>query len=121
SRYYHPDKVLEAVKGHSMMIGACADTGHWLRSGIDPVEALKKLEGRVISLHLKDLNRRALDGHDLIWGTGAGDIKGVLAELHRQRFNGYTSVEYEYNWDNSVPDIEKCLEFFRQTESQLTK
>ncbi len=55
SHYWNPDTVLEAVKGRTPLMGACADTGHWLRSGLDPVECLKKLEGRVICLHFKDL------------------------------------------------------------------
>ena len=55
SPYWNPDTVLEAVKGRTPLMGACADTGHWLRSGLDPLECLKKLEGRVICLHFKDL------------------------------------------------------------------
>ena len=55
SHYWNPGTVLEAIKGRTPLMGACADTGHWLRSGLDPVECLKKLEGRVICLHFKDL------------------------------------------------------------------
>ena len=57
SRYWNPDTVLEVCKGRSKRIGACADTGHWMRSGLNPVEQLKKLEGRIISFHFKDLNK----------------------------------------------------------------
>jgi sugar phosphate isomerase/epimerase len=32
SMYWHPDSVLAAIKGHKN-IGACADLGHWTRSG----------------------------------------------------------------------------------------
>src|SRR5579884_254723 len=59
SRYWNPDIVLKHVSGHSKRIGACCDTGHWIRSGIDPLEALKKLEGRIIEFHFKDLNKKA--------------------------------------------------------------
>src|SRR5664279_3288833 len=55
SHYWNPDTVLEAVKDRTPLMGSCADTGHWLRSGLDPLECLKKLEGRVICLHFKDL------------------------------------------------------------------
>ena len=47
-----------------------ADTGHWLRSGLNPVECLKKLEGRIVSFHFKDLDRAGPDAHDVPWGTG---------------------------------------------------
>jgi len=53
SPYWHPDKVLEVCEGRSKWIGACADTGHWMRSGVNPLDALRKLEGRIISFHLK--------------------------------------------------------------------
>src|SRR3990172_8278949 len=33
SLYWNPDTVLEHCKGRSKRIGACADTGHWMRSG----------------------------------------------------------------------------------------
>jgi len=120
SRYWHPDKVLEVCKGRSKWLGACADTGHWMRSGVNPLEAVKKLEGRIISFHFKDLNefgqRKA---HDVVWGTGKADVKALLKELHRQGFQGVFSVEYEHNWDNSVPEIRQCVEYFNNVASQL--
>ena len=55
SYYWNPETVRQAVQGRTPLMGACADTGHWLRSGLDPVECLRKLDGRVICLHFKDL------------------------------------------------------------------
>ena len=49
-----PDSVLAAIKGHPN-IGSCADVGHWSRNGLNPVECLKKLEGHVFGVHLKDI------------------------------------------------------------------
>ena len=57
--YWNPDTVLAAVKGRSELLGACCDVGHYVRSGLDPVECLKKMEGRVIALHFKDLNEKS--------------------------------------------------------------
>ena len=120
SHYWHPDTVLEACKGRSRWIGACADTGHWMRSGVNPLEAVKKLEGRIISLHFKDLNefgqRKA---HDVVWGTGKADVEAILKELHRQGFQGVFSVEYEHNWENSVPEIRQCIEYFNKAAGGL--
>jgi len=110
SHYWNPDIVLKAVAGASPRIGACADTGHWVRSGLDPVECLKKLEGRVISLHFKDLNKRDRHAHDVPWGTGASDVAGQLAELKRQGFKGVFSIEYEHKWDEAT--LAKCVAFF---------
>jgi len=121
SHYWNPDIILKGIAGHSDRIGSCSDTGHWARSGLNPLECLKKLEGHIISLHFKDLNKMAGDGHDVPWGTGACDAKAMLAELKRQNFKGVFSIEYEYNMKNSVPEIAKCVEFFYATAAELAK
>jgi len=121
SRYWHPDKVLEVCEGRSKWIGACADTGHWMRSGVEPLEALMKLEGRIISLHFKDLNEFGeREAHDVVWGTGKANIKALLEELYARRFQGVFSIEYEYHWDNSVPEIRQCIEYFNSLAGQLS-
>jgi sugar phosphate isomerase/epimerase len=120
SRYWNPDTVLAATKGRSKRIGACADTGHWMRSGIRPLDAVKKLEGRIISFHLKDLNKYGRQGaHDVPWGTGQADLKAVLAEIHRQGFKGVFSIEYEHNWLESLPEIAESVAFFDATAAEL--
>ncbi len=139
SQYWNPDTVLDAVKGRTPLMGSCADTGHWLRSGLDPVECLKKLDGRVICLHFKDLvieepktqNTAPAAGkkkksaasamHDVPWGTGVGDVKAQMAELKRQHFHGAFCVEYEYNWDNSMPEIAECVKFFNASCAELAR
>ena len=35
--YWNPTNVMQMVEKHSKRIGCCADTGHWVRSGLDPV------------------------------------------------------------------------------------
>lgn len=110
-KMWDPNYVLSLVKDRDKRIGACADTGHWIRSGLKPVECLQILKGRIISSHLKDLT--SISGHDVFYGAGIGDISGVLEELRRQGFNGNISVEFEYNLDYSVPDVAHCIGFVR--------
>lgn len=119
--YWNPDTVLAAVNGRSPLLGACADVGHWVRSGLDPVACLKKLEGRVITLHFKDLNEPGPKAHDVPWGTGISNAKGMLAELQRQKFRGAICVEYEYNWENSSPEIARSAEWFNATCAELVR
>ncbi|MCY7352790.1 MAG: sugar phosphate isomerase/epimerase [Cytophagaceae bacterium] len=118
SHYWHPDSVL-AVIGNSKYLGACADIGHWVRSGLDPVECLKKLEGRVLGMHFKDLEQKAPKTHDVVWGTGVCNIPGVLAELKRQNFKGPISAEYEYKWENNGPEIAESARNFRAMYSKV--
>jgi sugar phosphate isomerase/epimerase len=117
--YWNPDTVLAAVNGRSPLLGACADVGHWVRSRLDPVECLRKLEGRVITLHFKDLNEPGPIAHDVPWGTGVSNVKGMLAELKRQNFKGAFCVEYEYNWTNSSPEIAESVKFFNEACAEL--
>ncbi|HOX38427.1 MAG TPA: sugar phosphate isomerase/epimerase [Candidatus Brocadiia bacterium] len=122
TRYWNPDAVLAALKGiESKRVGACADTGHWLRSGINPIQAMQKLEGKIICYHFKDLNRPGLTGHDVPWGTGKGNARAMLEEIRRQNFKGVFSIEYEHKWTNSLPDIAECVAFFNQTAAELSK
>lgn len=112
-KVWDPNYVLSVVKDRDARIGASADTGHWVRSGLVPVECLKILEGRIVSSHLKDLNEKSPRAHDVPFGTGVSEISAVLDELKRQGFAGNISIEYEYNWDNSVPEVAQCIGFVR--------
>jgi sugar phosphate isomerase/epimerase len=122
SAYWQPELLLAQIADRSKQIGSCSDVGHWRREGLDQTECLKKLDGRVISLHFKDIAAKqegASEQHDVIWGTGILDVKGMLEELKRQNFKGVFSIEYEYNWENSVPDIRKCIDYFNDTVDGL--
>jgi sugar phosphate isomerase/epimerase len=119
SLYWNPDTVLEALDGRTANLGVCADIGHWIRSGLDPIECLKKLEGRIIILHFKDLNEKAPEAHDVPWGTGVANVPAVLAELKRQGFRGLFDIEYEHNWDNSGPEVKQCVDNFYKMVAEL--
>lgn len=112
-RNWDPNYILSVVQGRDARIGACADTGHWVRSGLDPVQCLRILDGRIMSSHLKDLNEKSPRAHDVPYGTGVSDIPAILNELKRQHFAGNLSVEYETHWTNSVPEIAQCIGFVR--------
>ena len=123
SHYWDYQTVLKACEGRSKWIGSCSDTGHWMRSGIDPVVAIKAVgqAGRIRSLHFKDLNEMGPKAHDVPWGTGQGKAREVLAELAAEGFEGPFSAEYEYHWDNSVPEIKASAEWFKKTAAELSK
>ena len=112
-KLWDPNFVLSLVKDRDPRMGACADTGHWATSGLKPVDCIKILKGRVISAHLKDRAEIGKGLPDQVFGTGVSDIPGVLAELKAQGFNGNISIEYENNWDHSVPDVAQCIGFIR--------
>lgn len=119
SHYWHPDTVLKVAEGRSKRIGSCSDTGHWYRSGLVPVDCLKKLEGRIISMHFKDLNPAK---QDVPWGTGECNARGMLEELKRQGVKPVISIEYEYG--SGAPllaNVTKCVEWFNANATELAK
>jgi sugar phosphate isomerase/epimerase len=122
SIYWRPEDVLKVCEGRGPRIGACPDTGHWLRSGLDPVEGIHKLGKRIISIHLKDLSKAAPDAHDMPWGTGCGDTESVLRAISDLGLTpGLFTVEYESHWDNNLPQIKKCGEWFKKETTDLAK
>ncbi len=112
SIYWDYNTVLERLKDLPLLVGACADIGHWMRSDIKPLDAIKALKGRIIGFHFKDLNGFGKEAHDVPWGTGQADVPAILRELADQKFKGCFSAEYEYNWENSVPEIFDSIKFF---------
>ncbi len=116
-KVWHPLYIAGVLTGRDAHLGAAADTGHWCTSGINPVEALRVLKGRIISTHLKDKEAMG-KSHDVPYGKGVADIKACLDELKKQGFDGNISIEYEYNWENSLPEVTECVEFVRNYGSK---
>ncbi|HVV72938.1 MAG TPA: sugar phosphate isomerase/epimerase [Verrucomicrobiae bacterium] len=112
-RMWDPNYILSIVKDRDPRIGSCADTGHWVRSNLKPVDCLRILKGRIISSHLKDLNEMGHNAHDVPYGEGVSDIPAILQELKDQGFTGNISIEYEYHWENSTPEVAQCIGFVR--------
>ncbi|MDE3068149.1 MAG: sugar phosphate isomerase/epimerase [Verrucomicrobiota bacterium] len=117
-KMWNPSYVLSVLKGRDPRIGACADTGHWVQSGLKPVDCLKILSGHIISVHLHDMNEMSPNCHDVPAGTGVSDVPGILDELKRQHFTGNISIEYEYNWTNNVVDAAQSIGFIRGYEAK---
>jgi L-ribulose-5-phosphate 3-epimerase len=120
SAYWNPDSVLAAIKGHPHF-GACADLGHWPKSGINPVEALKKLEGHVIGVHLKDIaayNDTKLK--DVPVGTGIIDFPAVFAELKRQNFSGCIYIERDAeDQPSNLPSVIQAVKYYNDQVLKL--
>ena len=113
SRYYDPVALLKTLEPYGPEIGLCADTGHWARSGFNPLEKLRLTLPRVVTLHFKDLNEWTKQGIDQPWGTGVSDAAGMLAALRQAGFTGVVLMEYENDSDHLLDDLQRCAEFFR--------
>ena len=120
SAYWHPDSVLAAIKGHPNF-GACADLGHWPKSGIDPVEGVKKLSGHIIAIHLKDIaefNNPKIQ--DVTVGTGVVNFPAVFAELKKQGFRGNIYIERDAETKPSnLPSVIETVKYYNREVKKL--
>lgn len=110
---WHPDTLWKAIEGRHKNIGFCADIGHWASSGLDPLGVVRKIASRVHSFHLKDRASLAEPSRDQAFGTGVIDIPAILDEVRQHGFAGNVSIEYEFNWKTSLPEISQCVGFLR--------
>jgi sugar phosphate isomerase/epimerase len=93
-----------------------------MRSGIDPIEAVNTLKDRLITVQMHDLNELSTEGHDVPWGTGAGQTERFVREIHRLGIKPTMfGLEYSYNWFESTPEVARCIDFFNKVSLQLTK
>jgi len=93
SHYWDTDTTMMAINGHPNFY-VCADLGHWPKSGVNPLDAVKKISGHIIGIHLKDIaayNDPLLK--DVPVGTGIVDFPAIFQELKRQGFKGHIYIE----------------------------
>jgi type 1 glutamine amidotransferase/sugar phosphate isomerase/epimerase len=120
--YWRPEGIMNVCEGRSKRIGACGDLGYWMRSGIDPLEALDTLKDRLITVQMHDLNELSPEGHDVPWGSGAGKTEQFIKQIHKMGIKPTMfGLEYSYNWYDSMPEIEKSIDFFNKVTMRLTQ
>ena len=115
-RWRRPEWILEAVKDLDPRIGACVDTGHYLRAGVDPVEAIRMLGSRVWGVHLKDFDA---ESEEQIVGQGRLNLVETFQALLDVGFKGPLSLEYESHMENPVPSMREGLEAAAEALAQL--
>lgn len=110
-RYDKVSDCLKAVEGRDPRIGFCADLGHFIRSGEDPVQLLTAMKGRVWGVHLKDFAAAKKDAEGVVLGRGLLDVAGVFKALKAIKFpaDGALSLEYEENPKSPIGDIQECI------------
>jgi len=113
-RNWDPHYLMGLMRERDPRMGFSVDTGHIYRSGMNPVDYLKVVEGRVFSVHLKDIKAPAYGSPDVPYGTGIGDIPAVLEELKRQKFTGHVGVEFDSISENIEVDVKNCIDFIKE-------
>lgn len=119
--YWDPDVMLGALKNHPNL-WACPDIGHWPRSGINPVEGLRKLKGHILGIHLKDV-AVGTNGkfQEVPLGTGAIHLPDVFKELSRQNFAGWLVIEKDsLDKPDNLISVRKAMAYHNEQVRLLT-
>ncbi|MEQ1827736.1 MAG: sugar phosphate isomerase/epimerase [Pirellula sp.] len=115
-RYNKALDVVRAIEKSDVRIGACADLGHYIRSGEMPVDVIRLLKGRLYGVHLKDFAEMQNKTKGVILGKGFLDCAAVFESLDKTGFpaDGALSLEYEENPKDPISDIRECYAVARK-------
>ncbi len=88
--------------GHEENLGVCLDTGNSWLGGSEPLDFIKAFGRRIKHVHWKDMDASWEDKRGTVFGCGMaiiplGDgvvgIEGIVKELNKIGFDGYTTLE----------------------------
>lgn len=105
--YQTLEHVMEVLTAHPR-IKACVDIGHFARSRVDPVRAIRAIGRRSLAVHIKDIDSA---GENAVLGDGTIDLPAVFAALVDVKFDGLLVLEYEGDFD----DMTKRLDGMRRS------
>lgn len=125
---YETERLLE-----SSDVDLCLDTGHLYVAGADPVEIARLAKGRVVHVHLKDVDatladrvrsgeitfkQGTLDGMFTAVGDGDVDVAGVIEVLERDGYSGWYVLEQDVSLtqdpapgEGPLADAEKSVRY----------
>jgi sugar phosphate isomerase/epimerase len=109
--YSTPDDIKKVINKYPDMFGVCIDTGHFLRSNVDPVAAIAQLSPRIYAVHLKDFVDLETE---VMPGTGRLDIPAVIQALRDLNFSTAYVLEYEADPENPSPTMKNAVAAVRQ-------
>ena len=109
------DKVLAI--GPKLMLNL--DCGHYFgATGLNPVDLIKRLHNRIVSLHIKDKTGpyAADPNKNQPWGSGETPVGEILQLLKKEKWPIEADIELEYTvpaGSDAVKEVTKCVEFCR--------
>jgi inosose dehydratase len=111
-RFDRIEDILKAVEPWDQRIGYCLDTGHAMRSGEPPVEAVRRMGRRLHGLHLREQAaiRRDPQPPEAIIGEGGLDLKALCRALRDAGFSGPLTLEMYYRPKEPLESLKRSLE-----------
>jgi type 1 glutamine amidotransferase len=111
--YWDPHNILETCRDRSPLIGACGDLGYWSRAGIHPMDAVRLLGDRLITLQVHDLDGTGPEGKDVAWGEGVLGLDAIIRQLAELGVKpALFGLEFSRAWHRERPEIKQSIEYF---------
>ncbi|MFC1613877.1 sugar phosphate isomerase/epimerase family protein [Gemmatimonadota bacterium] len=119
--YAKPEMFREYLSKTSPRVGLCVDTGHFLRSRVDPLAVIDEFPDRIHGIHIKEmiLDEQTADWVDIIVGAGELNLLELFTKLKNIDFSGFCSLEYESDPSNSTTALSECLVEIRKACASL--
>lgn len=109
--YTTPEKMAAAVENRRHVRGF-PDCGHWGRSGFDIVSCVRKMKGKMLAVNIQNLSA---DGNCEEYSKGRLPLKDFVAELKKQKFDGYCIVMFNVAPDRSqIEKVAPSVEFLER-------
>jgi sugar phosphate isomerase/epimerase len=108
-----PLDVLKAVHGMDVRMGCCADLGHTMRAGVNPVDAIKAAGPRLHDIHMKDLAKADDKASQVAVGRGLMPVREIFATLAKMNYPGHVDLEYEIHGDDPMPGVIESMAYMR--------
>lgn len=131
---YNPETLLKLRSAVGNVIGANFDPSHLFWQGIDPVSAIRALEGAIYHFHAKDtaidvrncningvldtkkfnqVKERSWIFRTVGYGHGEEVWRSIFSELRRVGYNGVISIEHEDGLMTIKEGLEKAVNFLK--------
>jgi len=114
-----PYDIEKVIRPMDKRVGWCIDFGHTLRSGTDPVAAIKMAGDRLYDVHIKDLAEKNVKESQVAVGEGVMPIKGIFQALIDIKYKYFVDLEYEIHGDDPMPGVIKSFASMRKTLAEM--
>ena len=93
------------------------DFGHYIAAeNENPVQFIDEKHDKIVSMHLKDRQKRSNGGGNLMWGTGDTPIKEVVRLIQDKKYTFPVTIEVEYDipeGSSAVEEVKRCLAYIK--------
>ncbi|KAB1642315.1 sugar phosphate isomerase/epimerase family protein [Gulosibacter chungangensis] len=131
---YNPETLLKLRNEIGDVVGANYDPSHFLFQQIDPLEAVRALEGTIYNVHAKDVRanqhilrvRGVLDTtslgvtserswayRTLGWGSGSEYWTALITQLRISGYDGVLAIEHEDSLLSADEGLRKAIDFLK--------